>query len=76
MCSPPAEALRQAQRWLRDSTNGEKRELFETLLDGGERTWLPRATAEACFEAVVLEDPDRRSFADPTGRAAFGYIGA
>jgi CHAT domain-containing protein/tetratricopeptide (TPR) repeat protein len=72
----PAEALRQAQRWLRDSTNGEKRELFETLLQGGEGTWLPRATAEACFEAVVLEDPDQRSFTDPTGWAAFGYIGA
>jgi CHAT domain-containing protein/tetratricopeptide (TPR) repeat protein len=72
----PAQALRQAQRWLRDSTNGEKRELFQTLLEGGEGTWLPRATAEACLEAVVLEDPEGRAFADPTGWAAFTYIGA
>jgi CHAT domain-containing protein len=73
---PPAEALRQAQRWLRDSTNGEKRELFQALLQGGEGTWLPRATAEACLEAVVLEDPEGRAFADPTGWAAFTYTGA
>lgn len=72
----PAEALRQAQRWLRDSTNGEKRELFRTLLEEGEEARLPRATVEACFEAVALEDPEGRAFADPTGWAAFTYIGA
>jgi hypothetical protein len=37
---------------------------------------LPRATAEACLEAVVLEDPEGRAFADPTGWAAFTYTGA
>jgi CHAT domain-containing protein len=70
----PAEALRQAQRWLRDSTNGAKRRRFDALLDRDD-AWLPRATVEACFEAVVLQDPKERSFADPTGWAAFSYIG-
>jgi CHAT domain-containing protein len=70
----PAEALGRAQRWVRDSTNGEKRSVFETLLDRNDG-WLPRATAEACLEAVLLEDPHGRSFADPTGWAAFTYVG-
>jgi hypothetical protein len=52
-----AEALRQAQCWLRDSTNGEKRDLFAEIVAQEAGAWLPRATAEACLEAVVLEDP-------------------
>lgn len=72
---PPAEALRRAQRWLRDSSNGAKRDRFSAMLDQDD-AWLPRATIEACFEAAVLLDPEDRSFADPTGWAAFCYIGA
>ena len=71
----PAQALRQAQCWLRDSTSGAKRDRFSAMLDR-EDTWLPRATIEACFEAVVLLDPKERSFADSSGWAAFCYIGA
>ena len=71
----PAQALRQAQRWLRDSTNGAKRDRFSAMLDRDD-AWLPRATIEACFEAVVLLDPKERSFANSTGWAAFCYIGA
>jgi CHAT domain-containing protein/tetratricopeptide (TPR) repeat protein len=71
---PPAQALRQAQRWLRDSTNGAKRDRFAAMLDRDD-TWLPRATIEACFEAVVLQDPNERGFTDPAGWAAFSYTG-
>ena len=71
----PAEALRQAQRWLRDSTNGELRSMFQALYDQGPAAWLAQATTQACYEAVLLKDPDERSFADPIGWAAFTYIG-
>jgi CHAT domain len=71
----PAEALRQAQRWLRDTTNDDMCRWFEPLLDHGAATWLPRATVEACWETVSLEEPGERSFADPAGWAAFSYVG-
>jgi hypothetical protein len=36
--------------------------------------WPPPAMA-ALLKAVALEDPDERRFADPTGWAAFTYVG-
>ncbi len=81
---PPAQALRQAQQWLRDSTNGEKRALFEQKIPGflaegpdipaGERT-SPQA-AYTGFWQVVFAEPEERSFARPYHWAAFGYSGA
>jgi CHAT domain-containing protein/tetratricopeptide (TPR) repeat protein len=70
----PAEALRRAQQWLRDSSNGDKRATFEAALKQPDPR-LPLAALEACWEAVALEDPDERRFADPTGWAAFTYMG-
>jgi hypothetical protein len=71
---PPAEALRAAQLWMRSTSDGEKYEKFDTLLDGAE--WLPAQAARACWEALVLADPDGRSYADPAGWAAFCYVGS
>jgi hypothetical protein len=59
---------------LRDTTNGDERDLFEALVDRN-NGWLPRETVEAWLETVLLEDSHGRSFADPTGWAAFAYIG-
>ena len=72
----PAEALRQAQRWLRDTTNGEKRAYFEGFLPGFGPKKTPADTASTLHKAVVLEDPMARTFADPFYWAAFTYTGA
>jgi tetratricopeptide (TPR) repeat protein len=72
----PAEALRQAQQWLRDSTNGDKRRTFEAALKEQDGLLpLPRAALEACWEAVVLEEPGERAYERPAGWAAFTYMG-
>jgi CHAT domain-containing protein len=52
----PAQALRRAQCWLRDTPSGQVREWFEALLAQPD-SWLPSATAMACLEAVLLNDP-------------------
>jgi CHAT domain-containing protein len=70
----PAEALRRAQQWLRDSSNGDKRATFEAALKEPDHR-LPAAALEACWEAVVLEDPDERAFEHPARWAAFTYMG-
>jgi CHAT domain-containing protein len=71
---PPAAALREAQRWLRDSTAGTIRQTFESMLDGN--GWLPAGEARSCWQQVVLADPDARPFAEPVSWAAFAYSGS
>ncbi|MGI8334482.1 CHAT domain-containing protein [Actinomadura scrupuli] len=69
-----AHALRQAQQWMRDTTNAEKRATFEEHLDGG--GWMPSEVAMACWEQVILQDPLERSTASPASWAAFTFTGA
>jgi CHAT domain-containing protein len=71
----PAEALRGAQRWMRDATNRKLRRIATAAVHGG-IGWPPPAAAAALLEAVALEDPYERRFADPVGWAAFTAIGA
>jgi CHAT domain-containing protein len=71
-----AEALRQAQRWLRDATNGDLIRRFQAVLDHDGQAWPPRPVVVACVKAVALKDPDRRSFADPVNWGAFTFVGA
>jgi CHAT domain-containing protein len=71
----PATALRQAQRWLRDTTNAEKAAYFETFLpesDGGTASNI----ADALYKSVILAQPSARDFAHPFYWAAFTYTGA
>jgi CHAT domain-containing protein/tetratricopeptide (TPR) repeat protein len=70
----PAEALRRAQQWLRDSSNGDKRATVEAALKQPDHR-LPAAALEACWDAVVLEEPDKRAFEHPARWAAFTYMG-
>jgi CHAT domain-containing protein len=72
----PALALREAQRWLRDTTSGEKRESFERRLERSADGWPPRAVTEACYAAVALDDPDELAHAAPADWAGFALIGA
>ncbi|MGD9525355.1 MAG: CHAT domain-containing protein [Pseudonocardia sp.] len=66
----PAAALRGAQRWLRDSTNAEKRDHWQADPN------LPPAVAAAFGEAVVFGEDDHRDHADLPAWAAFTHLGA
>lgn len=60
----PSNALRQAQIWLRDTTNLEKQSYFQEI--------MPQAFSKY-FE---LQNPNTRSFSDPFFWAGFTYTGA
>ncbi|MGP4087516.1 CHAT domain-containing protein, partial [Streptomyces sp. KR55] len=70
-----AAALAAAQRWLRDTSNGAKRDRFTRWLETG-HPWIPDSVAEACFEAVALRDPLEYDHASPLQWAAFVHVGA
>jgi CHAT domain-containing protein len=69
---PPARALRVAQAWLRDTTNGEKATYFQTALSDR----LPASVGPRLWEALILEPPGERSYDHPARWAAFTHIGA
>lgn len=69
---PPAEALRDAQRWLRDTTNAEKAALFNPRRPTGE---LTMETARPLWRALIRRPPQERSFAHLADWGAFSYIG-
>ena len=71
----PPEALRQAQMWLRDRTNGEKEEYFKRSLPEYQGTKMPEASAREALHQMLLRNKDERSFAHPFYWAAFGYWG-
>ena len=70
---PPA-ALREAQRWLRDTTNGQKAEDLAAYLPSTGHPLASRA-AEALWRSLLLETPDRRDHEHPAHWAAFAYVG-
>jgi CHAT domain-containing protein len=70
--NPPADPPRQAQRWLRNTTNREKLAWLTAAADAG---WLPRDAAAALADAVPGGDPDGRAFEHPARWAAFAYAG-
>jgi CHAT domain-containing protein len=69
------EALRQAQLWLRDSTDGEKKRYFQSSLPEFVGLRLSEEIADSFFKAVVFNNPDAHSFAHPFYWAAFTYTG-
>ena len=72
----PAEALRQSQQWLRDTTNEEKIAYFKGSLAERSTSVLPINTANYLYKALILSPPGQRDFAHPFHWAAFTYIGA
>ena len=72
----PVAALREAQRWLRDTTNREKAEYFkrDALALAGFR--VPEMVAVELFTYLMVRDPDARQFEHPFWWAAFCYTGA
>ena len=71
----PGAALQGAQRWLRDTTNGEKAAYFRGLLSGGVEVGVDVGTVDRLYKKVVLAEPGTRDFAQGFYWAAFGYVG-
>jgi CHAT domain-containing protein len=72
----PALALREAQIWLRDSTNREKAEYFRRDVPALAGLRMPAAAAAALYVDYALRtDPDARVFAHPFWWAAFSLTG-
>jgi CHAT domain-containing protein len=67
---PPAHALRNAQRWLRDTTNAEKRARWQET--GG----LAPQVADAFLKATAYARPEARDHAGITAWGAFAHVGA
>ena len=72
----PSAALRQAQRWLRDTTNAEKAAYFEALLLESADSDMTSDSADELYKTLVLAKPDARDFDHPFYWAAFTYTGA
>jgi CHAT domain-containing protein len=74
---PPAEALQQAQIWLRDTTNAEKADCFGAELRESSATAMPVPLAEALLREALLRHPTaERTFDHPFHWAAFAFTGA
>ncbi|WP_067792277.1 CHAT domain-containing protein [Actinomadura formosensis] len=71
---PPARALRDAQIWVRDTTNGEKAAVWERALDG-DSGWPPGEVADALLDHVLEREPDDRDEASIPAWAGFGHVG-
>ncbi|BAY23266.1 tetratricopeptide domain protein [Calothrix sp. NIES-2100] len=70
------QALRQAQRWVRDSTNSEKVAYFKASLpEFVAQVKMPAETASFLYKSVLLSNPKARDFAHPFHWAAFHYVG-
>lgn len=70
---PPAVALQQAQQWLRDTTNREKRDHWLAALH--EEPRLPADIVAQFVAATTFGHPDRRSHQDLAAWAAFAHVG-
>ena len=72
----PPQALRDAQRWLRDTTNDEKVAYFEEIAQDGDHPMA--AAAQEPYELLyrTAADPARRDHESPYHWAAFTCTGA
>ena len=70
----PAEALRRAQQWIRDSSLADFRAYFQTQMQQNPiAVELYRHFAHD--PRFAFADPQQRPFAHPFYWAAFGYVG-
>jgi CHAT domain-containing protein len=70
----PAAALRDAQKWVRDTTNGEKVEAWQRAV-GEREDWLPDEVAEALIDRLAFREPDARDEAKIRAWGAFTHVG-
>lgn len=72
---PQAQALRAAQRWVRDTTNREKAEYFKRYSPELSGARMPEDIAIELFTQAMSRDLDRRDFEHPYWWAAFYLTG-
>lgn len=72
---PPDQALRQAQLWLRDSTNDDIVQDLELALPEFTTRQFPEATARFLHDHFSYKTPTDRPFAHPFHWSAFSYNG-
>ena len=63
---------------MRRTTPLTNEQVIQELRSGREAfpvSEVPQDQYEACVEAVILEDPEQRGFADAARWAAFAYVG-
>jgi CHAT domain-containing protein len=70
----PSAALRQAQRWVRDTTNGEKVAYFAARRPGSDHP-MASAAARSLWRELFGADPAARDHRRPYNWAAFTHIG-
>ncbi len=74
----PPEDLRQAQIWMRETTNGQKTEYFGGfLLEFGktDNQYLPVHLADMLYKASLSSQLDEKDFEHPFYWVVFGYTG-
>ena len=71
----PARALRDAQQWIRDTTNAVKVTRYEAALDSPQGG-IPKSVATAFIDQLVFREPDERSEAVTSAWAGFAHVGA
>ncbi|HIP96622.1 MAG TPA: CHAT domain-containing protein, partial [Anaerolineae bacterium] len=74
---PPAEALRQAQIWLRDASDRDKRAHFKDHLPEFAALRMPADAARTFLNWLNIQGQETESsFSHPFWWAAFAYTGA
>ena len=73
---PPTQALCNAQQWVRDTSNDEKKSYFQGFLPELTSARMADGPAEHLYRAMVFADPEAKDFAHPFHWAAFTYVGA
>jgi CHAT domain-containing protein len=71
----PAEALRRAQQWVRDTTNGQNEITSGALCQSSRGVGCQRLSPARSYQACALLPAERHDYAHPYYWAAFGYVG-
>jgi CHAT domain-containing protein len=71
----PVEALRQAQLWVRDTTNKEKADFVKALLPALASNTAALSAAKRLHKTLLLHRLHLRDFAHPYYWAAFSFTG-
>ncbi|MEL7354113.1 MAG: CHAT domain-containing tetratricopeptide repeat protein [Cyanobacteria bacterium J06560_5] len=70
-----SQALQQAQKWVRDTTNSEKATYFKDFAPTQSTKGMPASVADHLYKSLILSEPNARDFAHPLHWAAFAYVG-
>jgi len=71
----PVEALRQAQIWMRDTTNTDKKAYFKQVLAKSDNSKMAPETAKQLMKFMLFLESEERGFEHPFHWATFEYVG-